>query len=154
MQEWLKYRVPLTSQPTTLPKTTFKATLQPNMLISLSDFKNKMLEGGFVLIDTRKTEEYAGQTDKSKGHLPGAIHIDYREFLNSNNGFKSAEELQALPSLAALNPEQEIILYCSSGVLASVGYFALKEILGFPAVKLLDGGYNHWVLDESNPVEK
>ena len=154
MQEWSKYRVPLTSQPSTLPKTQFNINLQPGMLLNLNEFKEKMQQGGFVLIDTRKPEEFAGQTDKSKGHLPGAINIDYREFLNKNNEFKQADELRAIPALASLNPEQEIILYCNSGVLASVGYFALKEVLGFPHVRILDGGYNHWVLDENNPVEK
>lgn len=154
MQEWTKYRLPLTSQPTTLPKTTFNLSLNHDMMISINDLKAKMSEGGCVLIDTRKPEEYAGQTDKSKGHLPGAIHIDYREFLDKNNNFKNADELKAFPVIASLDPNQEVVLYCNSGVLASVGYYALKEILGFSKVRVLDGGYNHWVLDENNPVEK
>ncbi|MGC8865845.1 MAG: sulfurtransferase [Bacteroidales bacterium] len=154
MQEWSKYRVPLTSQPTTLPKTTFNLNLNNDMLISIDVLKGKLNEGGFTLIDTRKLEEFAGQTDKSKGHLPGAIHIDYRDFLDTNNNFKNADELRAMPVISSLNPEQEIILYCNSGVLASVGYYALKEVLGFPKVKILNGGYNHWVLDENNPVVK
>lgn len=154
MQEWSKYRLPLTTQPTTLPKTVFNSNLQPNMLITINDFKEKLQSGDFVLIDTRKPEEYAGQTEKSKGHLPGAINIDYREFLNKSNDFKSADELKSIPALRNLKNDQEIILYCNSGVLASVGYYALKDVLGFSNVRVLDGGYNHWVLDENNPVEK
>lgn len=154
MQEWSKYRVPLTSQPSTRPKTTFNLSLLPDVLITLDEFKGKLQTGGFVLIDTRKPEEYEGNTDKSKGHLPGAINIDYREFLNKQNEFKTADELRAIPALAKLSSEDEVILYCNSGVLASVGYFALKEVLGLPKVKVLDGGYNYWALDENNPIEK
>lgn len=154
MQEWTKYRVPLTAQPTTLPKTTFNLEVQPDMLLSINDLKQKMNDANVVLIDTRKPEEYHGQTDKSKGHLPGAIHIDYREFLDKDNNFKNADELKAIPAVASLDPNQEVVLYCNSGVLASVGYYALREVLGFSKVKVLDGGYNHWVLDENNPVVK
>ena len=154
MQEWSKFRVPLTSQPSSRPKTTFNLNLQPDVVIKIEVFKVKLQKGGFTLIDTRKPEEYAGNTDKSKGHLPGAINIDYREFLNKNNDFKTADELRAIPALAKLSSEDEVILYCNSGVLASVGYFALKEVLGLTKVKVLDGGYNYWALDENNPIEK
>jgi len=156
LAEWEKVRIPLTSAPTKITPATFTATPNPDFMISIADFKNKMGETGYQLIDTRKTEEYQGidADKKSKGHLPKAIGILYKEFLTADGSYKSKEEIEAVAKKYNIVPEKEIYLYCNSNILASVGYYAFKNILNYPNVKVIEGGYNHWVLDPANPLEK
>ncbi len=152
MAEWGKYRIPLTSQAVKRTAVNFTVTLNSAMGISIADYK--ALANKPKLIDTRKPEEFNGSDGKSLGHLPGAILLNYKDFLDAKGNFLTASQILALPALAGLTADSEVVFYCNSGVLAAVGYYALHEIAGFINVKVLDGGYNHWVLDKSNPVEK
>lgn len=156
MAEFEKYRLPLTSAVTKINPVTFTPMVKTGCLISIADFKAKQAAGSFLVIDTRKVEEYKGEdTDKkSKGHLPGAISITYKDFLKTDGSFKEKAEIEALAAKHGATTEKAIVIYCNSGVLASVGYYALHEILGYQNVMVLEGGYNHWVLDASNTLEK
>jgi len=156
MSEWEKVRIPLTSTAVKTTPVTFTASPNPDFLISIADFKTKMGETSYQLIDTRKPEEYQGADadKKSKGHLPNAIGITYKDFLKADGSYKSKEEIEALAKTKNIVSEKEVIIYCNSNVLASVGFYAFKEILNYPDVKILEGGYNHWSLDTSNPIEK
>lgn len=152
MAEWGKYRIPLTSQPAKRTAVNFNLALNTTMGISIEDYKSLAVKP--KLIDTRKPEEFNGSDGKSLGHLPGAILLNYKDLLDAKGNFLSATQITSLPALAGLSIDTEVVFYCNSGVLAAVGYYALHEIAGFKNVKVLDGGYNHWVLDKSNPVEK
>lgn len=156
MAEFEKYRLPLTSAVTKINPVTFTPMVKTGYLISIADFKAKQVAGSLLVIDTRKVEEYKGEDadKKSKGHLPGAISLNYKEFLNSDGSYKSKADLEALVAKSSISADKNLVLYCNSGVLASVGYYALHEILGYQNVMVLEGGYNHWVLDASNTLEK
>ncbi len=156
MTEFEKYRIPLTSAPVKITAVTFTPTVNTGMLTGFAEYKTKSATGSLITLDTRKPDEFQGidADKKSKGHLPGAIGITYKEFLKADGSYKSKEEIEALVLKNGLSPEKEIVVYCNSGVLAAIGYYALKEILGYPNVKILEGGYNHWVLDPSNTLEK
>jgi thiosulfate/3-mercaptopyruvate sulfurtransferase len=112
--------------------------------------------GPVMLIDTRKVEEYKGidADKKSNGHLSGAISINYKEFLNADGSYKTKTDIEALAAKSGVSADKDIVLYCNSGVLAAVGFYALHEILGYQKVVIMEGGYNHWVLDPSNTLEK
>lgn len=80
-------------------------------------------EDGHILVDVRRTEEYA------LGHIPGAICLP-----NENIGLRPPEELP--------DPDQTILIYCRSGnrsrqaaeKLAAMGYTQVFEF----------GGINDW----------
>lgn len=75
----------------------------------------------FYLVDTRTAEEY------ESGHIPGAIHRDYREIGN------------ALPTE---NREALVVVYCLSGVRSNRAARTLQR-LGF--IRVLDwGGIVDW----------
>lgn len=156
MSEFEKYRLPLTSAVAKKNPVTFTPAVKLGSLITIADFKAKQASSPVMLIDTRKVEEYKGEDadKKSKGHLPGAIGLNYKEFLNADGSFKAKADLEALVAKSTITSDKTIVLYCNSGVLAAVGYYALKEILGYQNVMVLEGGYNHWVLDASNTLEK
>jgi thiosulfate/3-mercaptopyruvate sulfurtransferase len=98
---------------------------------------------GVVLLDTRSPEEYKGEA-RSKGHVPGAVHIDWRENLESDGTrFKSQSVLRAMYAEKGITPDKEIVTYCASGGRASVSLFALT-LIGYKKVRLYYGSYSDY----------
>jgi thiosulfate/3-mercaptopyruvate sulfurtransferase len=98
---------------------------------------------GVVLLDTRSPEEYKGEA-RSKGHVPGAVHIDWRENLEADGvNFKPQSELHRLYADKDVTPDKEIVTYCASGGRASVSLFALT-LIGYRKVRLYYGSYSDY----------
>ncbi len=58
------------------------------------------------------------------------------------------ETLQQSLSLMNADPNKPTTVYCNSGVMASVGWFVLSELLGNTRVRLYDGSMQEWVLNK------
>jgi thiosulfate/3-mercaptopyruvate sulfurtransferase len=91
---------------------------------------------------------------RSKGHLPGAIFMNYKEMLTATGAYKSKDEVLAIAAQYRVSPEKEVIVYCQTGIKAAVLYIALKEIAGFPNVKLYAGAYAEWSSVAENKIVK
>lgn len=112
-----------------------------------------------VIIDSRGEDEYTGEKQidyiKAKGHIPGAINLNFFPSNRLGEGlYKSAAELKAEYEAAGVTKDKEIITYCEAGPRASDTFFILKEILKYPNVKTYVGGWLEWGNDEKYPVEK
>lgn len=149
-------RIPLTATPSTIPATQFEVTIQPDMNIDMSALKSLTESGGYFLLDAREKDEFEGtdKAQKSKGHLPGAIFMNYKEVLTEKGAFKSKEEIIASASKLGINPDSKVVVYCQTGIKAAVVYVALKEIAGFSDVKLYAGAYAEWASVNGNPIVK
>lgn len=86
------------------------------------------MQGQALIIDTRKSEDYA------VSHIPNAIHIEWREILN---------HLDELPK------DKTIILYCDTGILSSKAHMALR-LLGYENARVMFGGYLDWLKSKQN----
>jgi 3-mercaptopyruvate sulfurtransferase SseA len=82
------------------------------------------------------------------GHIPNAIMLPTDDFYNPDKTFKSAEEIKKMLTYLSITPEQHIYTHCGGGIAASVPFFALKFLLGYPDVKLFPGSQLEWVSDE------
>jgi len=100
-----------------------------------------------TVIDSRSTEEYAGQ------HIPGALNLDWRQVLTPDGRFKTPAELQALFESKNITRKQEAVTYCQSGVRAAALYFALR-LAGYSKARVYDGSWEDWGSDPRRAVEK
>jgi thiosulfate/3-mercaptopyruvate sulfurtransferase len=109
-----------------------------------------------LLLDVREPDEFNGidKDKKSQGHLPGAVYLYYKDLQTAAGAFKTKDEIIAAAAKVGATPEKEIVVYCMTGIKASVVYIALKEIAGFPNVKLYAGAYAEWASVADNPVVK
>ena len=118
-------------------------------------------ETGFV--DVRSPEEFRGEKlapdhlpqeqAQVPGHIAGAANIPWVLAANDDGTFKSADELRALYAAQGITEDREVIAYCRIGERSSHTWFALQELLGFPAVKNYDGSWTEYGSLVGVPVE-
>ncbi len=149
-------RIPMTSAATTLKATTFVPAIVADMNIEMEKVKSNIGNPTSLLLDVRELDEYEGrdQAKKSKGHLPGAVFMNFKEVLTTTGAFKTKEEIIATAAKYGATPDKQILVYCQTGIKAAVVYIALKEIAGFQNVKLYAGAYAEWVSVSENVLEK
>ena len=86
------------------------------------------------LIEARKAPlilDVRSQVEYESGHIPGAVHLDYREL---------PEQLHELPA----GKHEVIVTYCRTGVRAGVAEKTLHEA-GFTSVVHLEGDMTGWL---------
>lgn len=82
------------------------------------------------------------------GHIPHGILLPSADFFNPDKTFKSAAEIRRMLAYLGVKPEQQIYSYCGGGIAASVPFFALKFIAGYPKTKLYTASEMGWLADE------
>jgi len=149
-------RIPMTATPSTLKTTTFIPAVNADMNIDMASVKALNANPNALLLDVREPDEFKGidKDKKSQGHLPGAVYLYYKDMLTATGAYKTKEEIIVIAAKAGATPEKEIVVYCQTGIKAAVTYFALKEIAGFPNVKLYAGAYAEWASVAENPIVK
>lgn len=149
-------RIPMTATAVTLKPTTFQVTINPDMNIDMATVKASLDKAGVLLLDAREKDEYDGmdKAQKSKGHLPGAVFMNFKEVLTENGAYKTKEQIMETAAKFGVTPEKEVIVYCQTGIKAAVLYFAFKEIAGLSNVKLYAGAYAEWASVNENPIVK
>jgi rhodanese-related sulfurtransferase len=75
-----------------------------------------------MVIDARDAGQFA------KGHIPGAVNMDWRQVLAKRNGIPK---------------NKPVLIYCNTGSLSAQAGFALR-VAGWDNVKILQGGLQEW----------
>lgn len=134
---------------------TFTPYPDASRVVSLAEVR-AAVDRGAMLIDARSPYEYHGFRRGSsvvrRGHIPGAECQPWASNLAANGSFLSQDALRArYAKLIAINDPRTIV-YCRTGMEASMPYFVLRS-LGYN-VALFDGSYTEWARDPSLPVAK
>ena len=75
-----------------------------------------------VVIDARDPTQFA------RGHIPGAINMDWRQVLAKRN---------------TIPKNKPVLIYCNTGSLSAQAGFALR-VAGWENVRILQGGMTEW----------
>jgi len=106
---------------------------------------NGLLKNNFILVDNRTQNEFEGLTPYGSprgGHIPNAIHIHWPEFFQVDGNLKTVAELNSLLKMNEINPNKEVIVYCTGGVRSAMAYFVFR-FLGYE-VRNYDGSWWDW----------
>ncbi len=147
-------QIQFTTIPSTKSPTSFALAESSYKAYTMADVKQ--LPQGTLLLDAREKTEFDGvdAAKKSKGHIPGAVWMNFKEVLTPTGAYKSKDEIIASAAKFGATPEKPIVVYCNSGVKATVLYIALKEIAGFQNVQYYAGSYADWSSKPENPIVK
>lgn len=109
--------------------------------------RDEMIErqaGGARLVDAREGKRYRGEhepIDPVAGHIPGAENMPWQD-CSSEEGF-FLDEATLRERWSAFSAEEDLVMYCGSGVSACVNILALAE-LGRENVWLYGGSWSDW----------
>lgn len=148
---WKEVGYPILQDKPKKVKTKFNANIQSDMVMEVDQVKEIREKDTYHLIDARAPERYRGEVepiDFKAGHIPGAENYFWEDTNTENGVMKSNEALEAY--FSSLKDEENLVVYCGSGVTASVTLLALDNI-GVKA-KLYPGGWSDWSSYEANAV--
>jgi thiosulfate/3-mercaptopyruvate sulfurtransferase len=131
---------PLRSGEEEIERAAFTARPREDDVVAADELLPRLGGDGLVLLDARAPERYRGETepiDSVAGHIPGARNLPYTE------SSRVPDDLLAT--------EDEVVVYCGSGITATVDLLALER--GGVRAKLYPGSWSEWSA-RGLPVER
>jgi thiosulfate/3-mercaptopyruvate sulfurtransferase len=146
---------PVTKVFTPYSPGAFNPKTVPGLAISLKELLPLVGKENVVIIDPRPKASFEGteQTFIRNGHIPGAINITWQSVTEANNpeeALKNPHKLKSIDALRQLfvsrgvTPDKTVIVSCSTGREASLQYFVLKHLLGYPNVRVYEGSWTEY----------
>lgn len=152
---WKDSGIEMSKETVQVEASTFEVeTLDKSSSIDFNTLKYHYQD--YVVIDARSIEEYEGATDYSEakgGHLPNAIHFNFRNVLKEDGTFKAVETLEKLFIEAGFQKEDKIVTYCTAGIRSAHLQIAL-EMAGYENVENYDASFYEWSANDEVSVEK
>lgn len=137
--------------------STFTTKVSGNWVVSIDEVKAALGKKDTVILDVRAADEYSGEKvlkgAGKGGRIPGAVHVEWTDNMNAEKIVKPAEELKKMYEAKGVTPDKEILVYCQGGYRAAFSTYVLKDLLGYPNVKVYDGSWVEWSNTDA-PIEK
>lgn len=168
MDEWQAAGYPVSTEAARLAPVEQRLTVDPAVQVYLAEVVSKVGDPGVQFVDARTPREFVGDDIRALrgGHIPGARNIPFEQNwvdpdtvaklakgeakTRDGMALKSPAQLKAL--YADLDPSKETIVYCQSGVRASVTVSVLRD-LGFGKVRVFEESWLGYGNDLSAPAE-
>ena len=144
IQAWQSAKLPLVTTAPQATATVYQPSLQPQLLISAEEIDAK--KDDITLVDTRNY-----WMEWLPGHLPNAIHLDWKELFDGDN--KRAIDAAALKKLLGekgVDLSKPVVYYCTGGIRSGYAWM-VHELAGLPSAINFEGGTEEWNAFEKQP---
>jgi thiosulfate/3-mercaptopyruvate sulfurtransferase len=152
LTQWQAERGELSTVPGQVEPGTFAATVDPAKLLTAAQCQLALGDPMRVILDARSPEEFRGEDVRAKyrGHIPGAVNIDWRENFTTTTVLKDPGTLRTLYASKGVTPDKDVIAHCQTGQRSAVSYWVLR-LLGYPKVGNYAGSWVEWGNDPTTP---
>ena len=109
-----KENYPTTTQIQQVLKSNYSAVVNQNVLSTISSMNDAIEDTDATIWDTRTFGEYSGETPRGNsraGHVPSAIHFEWKQMMNEDSTFKNADEIQEILNKLGIIPNKRIHTY-------------------------------------------
>lgn len=135
-----------TGTPRPTPHATFRAVLDRDAVIDISQMRDALAQGAQVL-DARAAARFRGETAEPRaglrsGHMPGALNLPFPDVIAADGTLKRGADLETVFREAGVDLDRPVITTCGSGVTAAILSLGLTE-LGRSS-RLYDGSWAEW----------
>lgn len=168
MTAWHQAGEEFTTSTISVEPTAYKVAAESKEMVAANlvdtPTVRKSLGKNVVLLDGRPEPQYSGEepgivfhtnkAHKRRGHIKTAINVPWKANFTKDGKFKSVEALREIYTKAGVTSNQNIVTYCNEGLHAAPAWFVLKELLGFPNVKLYDDSMGVWANRIDTPMQK
>jgi len=153
IQKWRREGRPTEAGEVRVAAATFTPRPREGVLASKEDVLAAVRRGDPWLLDVRREGEFTGTEKRAArgGHIPGAVHVEWKDALTSDFLLKDAAELDTMYADAGFGPETSAITYCQAGVRAAFSHLVLTA-LGREDVRTYDGSWEEWGNDPALPI--
>ena len=117
LAKWTSGELPLSDEAPAHEPRTFAARLVEGIYCSLDQAKASVDDDDVMAWDVRSVGEFEGTTKgwnapPRLGHLPGAIHLEWAELFDSDDGtLKPADEINTLLGAKGITPQATVFAY-------------------------------------------
>jgi len=132
-------------------KGDFVVKRSKNWQISQDELKANLENNNLIIIDTRELREFYGKTpygEERGGHIPGAVHIYFKDWLDENGILFSREKILEVLGKKGITKDKTIVTYCTGGVRSAWSNVVLVD-LGFQ-VKNYSGSMWEWSASDAD----
>jgi len=156
LPKWLAAEHPVSTDVPAVEATDLAVATVPGVVVDTEWLRTRLDEPGIAIVDGRPAAGYAGTSGHwdRLGHIPGAGNVPFFTLLAEDPSYllKSREELEGLFSEAGVSPGDTVVVYCGTGLWASLPYLAARH-LGYD-VRLYDGSFQEWSATRDLPVAR
>lgn len=157
LHAWSEARLPLTREATALQPGHYEAHVDRRSpeLATRDTILASLDKPDHALLDVRSPGEYSGIQRYSArgGHIPGAVNIEWSEFMDQNRALRLKPEPQMRKLLEenGVVPGKKVTVYCQTNHRSAHSWFVLK-LLGYQ-VAAYEGSWSDWGNSDELPVE-
>ena len=121
----------------------------PHRLMETAELATRLDDGGLAVIEVDEDT-----TAYEKGHIPGAVALDWQQELHAlpRRDFVSAEQLAALLGARGVGTDQTVVLFGDNNNWFAAYAYWVARMYGIANVILINGGRKKWEL-ESRPLD-
>jgi thiosulfate/3-mercaptopyruvate sulfurtransferase len=130
---------------------------RPELLASTEWLADHIGRPEVRVLDVRWRPDGSGRSAHAAGHIPGAVHLDWRAELidQSETGdallLAGPEQVATALAQAGVTDGTTVVIYDDTvGLFAARTWWSLRAY-GFESARILDGGYPAWV-EEGRPI--
>jgi len=155
--DWIFENKEITSVKTPkIQKGNFISKFNPNILVDLKYVEDKINK--VPMLESRPPRFYCGAAQskgvRRLGHIPHAMSSFWKDKFNPDETILTKKELEDIYIKGhKLNPNKEVIIYCTGGLEASMNWYIAKKELGFKKVKIYDASMREWGNRDDTPME-
>ena len=153
LAKWQAIGGEVTNAPTPRPEEgTFRVTsTREDHRVRLAEFVTASGDPAkHALVEALDPASHFGATkffDRA-GHVPNALMFPVSDFFNADKTFKSPDEIRRMAAHLGIRPDQRVHAHCGGGIAATVPYFALRFVSGYPDVRVYKESQLEWLRDE------
>ncbi len=158
VRKWLKEGRPVTQDVPEIEKKRFVARPQPDRIVDLAWVKKNLRNRKVLVSDARSFKEYIGEDVRPGasrgGHIPKAMHLEWKKFTGKLETFKPAAEIEKVLTQRGITQDTKVISYCQTGIGRSTDVALALRLIGYDNVRVFTGSWEEWSADPRLPIEK